>query len=85
LRNGANTAGDPRSAGTLVCTHNVVLRCLVGEALGIPQADWHRLVVPHLAPITVIQTRDYGWFVDLEESVEQRMFARFLHPCQESQ
>jgi alpha-ribazole phosphatase len=85
LRGGA-VSGDPRtaaSANALVCTHNVVLRCLVGEALGVPRADWYRIEVPHLAPITVVQTRDYGWFVDLEESVEQRLFASFLHPFQE--
>lgn len=76
---------DRISAGnSIVCTHNVVLRCLVGKGLGVPQEQWHRIHVPHLAPISVVQTRDYGWFVDLEESVERRLFANFLHSPMEA-
>ena len=32
----------------VVVTHNVVLRCLIGESHGIPLNDWHRLTIPHL-------------------------------------
>ena len=64
---------------SIVCAHNVVVRCLVGEALGVPRSEWHRIQVPHLAPITIVQTREFGWFVDLEETVERRLFADFLH------
>lgn len=31
----------------LVVTHNVVLRCLIGEAHGINIKDWHKLNIPH--------------------------------------
>ncbi len=61
-----------------VCTHNVVLRCMVGHGLGVPHADWHRIQVPHMAPVTIVQTRDHGWFIDLEESVERQLFADFM-------
>ena len=64
---------------SIVCAHNVVVRCLVGEALGVPRGEWHRIAVPHLAPITIVQTREFGWFVDLEETVERRLFADFLY------
>ena len=30
-----------------VMTHNVVLRCLIGEAHDIPKELWYRLVIPH--------------------------------------
>lgn len=60
---------------TLTCTHNVVLRCLIGGTLGVPQAEWHRLRVPHLAPVTFIQTQKDGLFVDIPEAVEAELFA----------
>lgn len=69
-----------RSDGnTAICTHNVVLRCLVGHGLGVPKSLWHRIQVPHLAPITIVQTRNHGWFVDLDESVEERLLADFCN------
>jgi broad specificity phosphatase PhoE len=43
--------GDlPRSAtDTLLVTHNVVLRTLIGSRLGVPMRRWHEIVVPYLA------------------------------------
>lgn len=67
------------SAGpSLTCTHNVVLRCLVGHLLGVPRQEWFRLRIPHLTPITVVATEQFGLFVDLEEDTEREMFAGFL-------
>ena len=62
---------------TVACTHNIVLRTLLGQALNVPARSWHRLQIPHLEPITFVQTRSHGWFVDLEESVERQIFAEF--------
>jgi probable phosphoglycerate mutase len=73
---------QPGGASTVTCTHNVVLRCLVGHLMGVPQSQWHRLRVPHLAPIELVSTR-FGLFVDLHESVERRLFEDFFHPAQE--
>ena len=67
----------PSEPPTLVCTHNVVLRCLVGYLLSVPQTQWYRLRIPHLAPITVVSTPSFGLFVDLEERVERGVFADF--------
>jgi broad specificity phosphatase PhoE len=69
---------DSGGADTLTCTHNVVLRCLVGLGLNVPPRHWHRLKIPHLAPITVIQTRRHGWFVDLDEATEREIFRDFV-------
>ncbi|QEL20187.1 histidine phosphatase family protein [Limnoglobus roseus] len=66
--------GSARGA-TLTCTHNVVIRCLVGQTLGVSAEEWHRLRVPHVAPITFIQTKTDGLFVDIPEAVEAEMFA----------
>jgi len=35
----------------VVMTHNVVLRCLIGEAHDIPQRDWHLLRIPYAEPL----------------------------------
>ncbi len=67
--------GEPPS---LVCTHNVVLRCLVGYLLSVPQTQWYRLRIPHLAPITVVSTEKFGLFVDLDEDVEREIFGGFF-------
>ncbi len=69
---------DHDGQDTLTCTHNVVLRSLVGLALNVPPQLWHRLTIPHLAPIGVIQTRRHGWFVDLEEATEREIFREFV-------
>lgn len=68
---------DHDGPDTLTCTHNVVLRCLVGLGLNVPPRLWHRLRIPHLAPITVVQTRRHGWFVDLDEATEREIFRNF--------
>lgn len=73
---------SPSEATTLTCTHNVVLRCLIGHLLGVGRADWHRLRIPHLAPIHLVASR-FGLFVDLREDVERHLFAGFFHPTKE--
>lgn len=62
---------------TLTCTHNIVLRCLVGHLLAMPLAEWFRLRIPHLAPVTIVASERFGCFVDLDEEVQRKMFARF--------
>ena len=39
---------------TVVMTHNVVLRCLIGDAHDIPQQKWHLLSIPHAEPLEFI-------------------------------
>jgi ribonuclease H / adenosylcobalamin/alpha-ribazole phosphatase len=59
---------------SIICTHNVVLKCLIGQSLGMPRAEWHRLTIPHLAPIELIQTAQLGRFVDISEENEPMIF-----------
>jgi broad specificity phosphatase PhoE len=63
---------------SVVCTHNVVLRCLVGEALGVPSSQRYRIRIPHLAPIEFVSTKHFGLFVNLSESVERELFRGFV-------
>jgi broad specificity phosphatase PhoE len=82
IQNFAREQWRPDGPPTLVCTHNVVLRCLVGRLLGVPMTDWHRLHIPHLAPIHLVASR-FGLFVDLDEAVERQVFAGFFHPTKD--
>ena len=51
----------------LVVTHNVVVRCLLGELLGVPLRDWHNLRVNHLDAFEVIRRGDQ-LFLSLTET-----------------
>ncbi len=62
---------------SITCTHNVVLRALVGHVLGLPAQQWYRLEVPHLAPITFVATRAHGLFVDIPAETARTMFSDF--------
>jgi ribonuclease H / adenosylcobalamin/alpha-ribazole phosphatase len=64
---------------TITCTHNVVLRTLIGHALNVPMQSWFRLQIPHLQPLVFVQTRRHGWFADLDEGVERTVFAMFAN------
>jgi broad specificity phosphatase PhoE len=64
---------------SVACTHNVALRCLVGDLAGVPQHEWHRLRLPHLAPIGLVASRRFGLFLDLDEQVEREVFSPFLY------
>jgi broad specificity phosphatase PhoE len=66
------------SGNTLTCTHNVVLRCLVGKALSVPMEKWHLLNIPHLRPLLFRQTKNFGWFLDLDEDLEKEIFSNFV-------
>ncbi|HSI86268.1 MAG: histidine phosphatase family protein [Candidatus Methylacidiphilales bacterium] len=52
LQNFLEELGD---VPTLVVTHNVVLRILVGGALSLPSNVWHWIPVSHLEPIVILR------------------------------
>jgi len=68
---------SPGQSSSTVCTHNVVLRCLVGRTLGIRQRDWHRIRIPYLAPISFVRSKRFGLFVNLTPSLESDLFQDF--------
>jgi ribonuclease H / adenosylcobalamin/alpha-ribazole phosphatase len=47
--------GAQSSEPSLVVTHNVVLRCLIGAGLGLPLSTWHRIPVAHLEQFEVLR------------------------------
>ena len=64
-------------SSSAVCSHNVVLRCLIGRTLGIRQSDWHRIRVPYLTPIPFVRSKRFGVFVNLPPSLEMELFRDF--------
>ena len=42
---------ENKDGTTVVMTHNVVLRCLIGQAHNIPRQEWHLLSIPHAEPL----------------------------------
>ena len=61
---------------TITCTHNGVIRTLLGRTLGIDPAIWHTIEVPHMMPLTFINTRRFGLYVDIPPSLEPVMIGR---------
>ncbi len=66
-----------QKGNTVICTHNVVLRCLVGSLLRVPEHEWFRLRIPHLTPIRVTYSGRFGSFLDLDEATERHIFGAF--------
>lgn len=62
---------------SLVCSHNVVLRSLVGELLAVPTEQQHLLNIPHAMPIRVISTPKWGCFLGLEADHLSEVMANF--------
>jgi broad specificity phosphatase PhoE/predicted nucleotidyltransferase len=61
-----------------VVTHNVVLRELVGKLVGVPAEKRFQLKVDHLAPIDVLVSPRFGYFLNLTEESEERCFKSFF-------
>jgi broad specificity phosphatase PhoE len=68
------------SSNTVTCSHNVAIRCLVGHALRVPMDEWHRIAVPHLAPIGFVYSRRFGLFADFHEETQRALFTDFERP-----
>ena len=64
---------DPKKK-MLVCTHNVVLRCLIGNQWNLPLHQWHKIPIEHLDPIEMIQTKDKKWFINLTPEQQEQVF-----------
>jgi broad specificity phosphatase PhoE len=78
VRTRLNSFLSRQSDRKLVVTHNVVMKELLGEALNIPFALRYRLIIPHVTPVTVIQSRRFGLYVDLEPETFSLIFANFF-------
>jgi pentose-5-phosphate-3-epimerase/putative flippase GtrA/broad specificity phosphatase PhoE len=63
-----------RGKSFMICTHNVVLRCLIGSQLDILRQKWFKIAPEHLDPIELILTEDGKFFINLRpEQAEQAL------------
>jgi probable phosphoglycerate mutase len=52
---------------SLIISHNVFLRVLLGRLFRIPKTKWHQIKIPHLEPLEIIKTNDGKFFPNLTE------------------
>lgn len=65
LRSFLRDLTDIQSNKAVVCTHNCVLRALLGMHLKVPIKQWYKFVVPHLEPLKFVMTNDKKIYIDL--------------------
>lgn len=60
--------GNPKNYA--IFTHNVVIRCLIGSWLDLPQHVWHKIIIPYNTPIECVVTHEKNFYLNI--SVELR-------------
>ncbi|MBI5389844.1 histidine phosphatase family protein, partial [Candidatus Woesearchaeota archaeon] len=63
-----------KGGNALVCTHNVVLRCLVGKLWNIPPHQWYLIQIPHMDPMEVIITKNKKYYLNLSDEQRENYF-----------
>jgi len=61
----------------LVCTHNVVLRCIIGSLTKTKREDWHKLFIPFAEPIEVI-VNNKTRYLNLSKELEEEIFKNLI-------
>jgi len=59
-----------------VITHNVFIRCLIGESFAIDQKNWFKINIPHLLPLEFI-VLDNRLYPNISRSNLQILFSNF--------
>jgi bisphosphoglycerate-dependent phosphoglycerate mutase len=49
------------------CTHNIVLRSLIGLSLRMPKKEWHKINVPYGRPISFVLAPNKSIYLDCDE------------------
>lgn len=66
---------DACNENALVCSHNVIIRSLIGSQLGIPMHKWYKISVPHLEPIELIKT-NHNYYLNLTKEQEDVIMSK---------
>jgi len=61
----------------LVCTHNVVLRTIIGSYFKIPVKNWFKINISYLEPIKFIMPKDNRFYIELTDNQRKEIF-KFL-------
>jgi len=62
-----------------VFSHNVAIKCLLGEFYKIPKDKWHKINIPHLEPLEIIKTKDNHLYINLSKPQMKKIFKAFIH------
>lgn len=60
----------------LICTHNVFLRCLIGQHFNIPKHKWHIIEIPYIEAIEFILTKEGRYYINLTPKQRKTMFRK---------
>lgn len=63
----------------VVCTHNVVLRCLIGAYTRLPLNEWYKIELGYLEKIKCLLTRDGKIFIELSDEQIEKIFENLQH------
>jgi ribulose-phosphate 3-epimerase len=61
---------------SIICTHNVVMRGLIGKKFNIPKRQWHLINIPHIEPVEFVITKEGKEFINLEPDQIRRFFEK---------
>jgi len=68
---------DNKKIGSIgVVTHNGVLRCLIGNTLGINKREWYKLVIPHGVPLEVMYWKK-SLYLNIPRNLYSEIFYNF--------
>ncbi|MFP4118295.1 MAG: histidine phosphatase family protein, partial [Candidatus Woesearchaeota archaeon] len=59
---------------TLICTHNVPIRTIVGSLLGLPMHDWYLLNIPFAEPIELLIAKNGKYYLNLSLNMKEVLF-----------
>jgi broad specificity phosphatase PhoE len=62
-----------KDENAIVFTHNVFLRCLIGEFFKIPNNKWHMIRIPHVEPMQVLLLRRH-FYINVTQDQLKEMF-----------
>jgi len=60
-----------------VVTHNIFIKCLIGESFGIDKKDWFKINIPHLFPLEFIVLND-KLYPNIPRSDLKILFSNFI-------
>lgn len=57
-------------SNSMIFTHSVVMKCLIGKQLGLPLNQWHKLEISHLDPVEVVRAKNGQLYLNLRPEQE---------------
>ena len=58
---------------TLLCTHNVVIRAILGKLMRMPKDQWYLLHIPHLTPIELVLAKNNKLYLNIDKPLLRKV------------